>query len=54
MVLVCFLSCFEKIDAQKWKEKGVDWQLSVVRENSIGDLINSSILKGKTVIQVLN
>jgi outer membrane protein assembly factor BamE (lipoprotein component of BamABCDE complex) len=50
---LCLFSCTEKFDSQKWKQKGVDWQISELRENMIDDLISSNILKGKDSIQVL-
>lgn len=45
-LLLVVLSCqnAQKFDSQKWKEKGIDWQMDDVRENMADDLIDQDIL----------
>lgn len=43
-----------EFDSYKWKQKGVDWWMTDVREKMVDDLIQSDALKGMDEEQVIN
>ena len=45
-VTMGLLGCNEPFNEEKWKSKGVDWQLSDSREKMVQDLVNSDTLLG--------
>ncbi|WP_146141981.1 hypothetical protein [Prolixibacter denitrificans] len=58
VTLLLIISCShnKKFDSAKWKQKGLDWQMTDVRENIVDDLINSDTIIGKSkeaVIELL-
>ena len=51
-VTIGLLACNESFDEEKWKSKGVDWQLSDSREKMVQDLVNSDTLLGLNKAEV--
>lgn len=63
--IFCFLCAYllltgcqskEPFDSSKWKEKGLDWQITDVREAMVDDLIASNTLIGmpeNEIVQIL-
>lgn len=53
--LFIFSSCdsAQEFDAKKWKEKGVDWWMTDVREKMVEDLTKSDTLIGMNQMQVV-
>lgn len=53
--LFLILSCQneETFNSEKWKERGVDWQLTETREKMVNNLISSDTLIGLAPDQVI-
>lgn len=56
LTIFLFSSCNmnNEFDSNKWKQKGVDWWTTDVREKMVDNLIESNILKGMNEEQVIN
>lgn len=57
IILIVAAGCSnEPFDSNKWKEQGLDWYLTDVRENMLSDIINSDTLidmSNPQIIQLL-
>ncbi len=55
LILVCTISCEKEVafDSAKWKQKGVDWQITDFREKMSTSLIKSDTLIGLKKVEIL-
>ena len=54
ITLLLISSCKNRFDPAKWKEGGVDWQITDTREKIVDDLIESDTLIGLDTNQVFS
>ena len=56
LITTIIISCRnnQSFDSEKWKKKGIDWQLDDEREKMVGDLILSDTIIGLNKDEIFN